>query len=70
MIDAAESRGFTDALVNIGGGIEVRDESFRNSQRNIHDSIEGATLLFSRVEQFLPSAWHELGIDGGRPLVG
>lgn len=52
-IDCAEAAGFSQALVNVGGG-ELLMTDYRNSDRCIIDDEEFARGIFERIQHFLP----------------
>lgn len=62
-IKDSEKRGYELALVNVGGGRQVKATDVRNSSRNIWDSKEEAERILGRIRKFLPEKWK------GRKLV-
>ncbi|UJR15938.1 hypothetical protein I4U23_002858 [Adineta vaga] len=56
-IQIGEEKGFTTALLNVGGGREILSTKYRDSTRCIIDSPELAHKLFLRLESFLPRTW-------------
>lgn len=56
-IDLTEQRGYGQALVNVGGGMQVLNTDFRNSDRCIIDDPSMAETLFERIKGFLPPTW-------------
>jgi hypothetical protein len=65
-ITMSEEKGYTAALLNVGGGREIFASEYRNSDRCIIDSPELAQKLFVRLEPFLPRTWQ----NGKFELVG
>ena len=65
-IQLAEDKGYTVALLNVGGGREIAATKYRDSSRCIIDSPEMAEKLFLRLQPFLPRTWR----DGTFALVG
>ena len=55
-------KGFTPALVNVGGGVQRYLPKIRSGSRCIVDSAAFGSLLFSRLRPFLPA---ELPRGGG-----
>ena len=53
-IDLTTELGYDDALINIGGNVQRKDDSFRKSKRCMIDSFEMTEHLFYRIEKFLP----------------
>merc|ERR1711974_22902 len=63
LIKETEDRGYEVALLNTGGGQQLRTD-VRNSKRCIIDSQERAGLIFERIKSHLPQTWNS------RPVVG
>jgi hypothetical protein len=71
IISRAEEAGFSPALVNIGGGLEVSMEKYRNSDRCIIDDIAFARALFGRIKEAIPGevmgqngrTWEVVGLN-------
>lgn len=54
LIKHINAKGFTPALVNIGGGRQLLEPEFRNGHRVIVDSPELSKWLFEVLKPFLP----------------
>uniref|UniRef100_A0A0G4GJD5 Fe2OG dioxygenase domain-containing protein n=1 Tax=Chromera velia CCMP2878 TaxID=1169474 RepID=A0A0G4GJD5_9ALVE len=54
LIQLIEKTGFEPALVNIGGGHQMKDTSVRNNDRCMVDCPEFASQLFHRIKHALP----------------
>lgn len=63
LIAAANTKGFTPALLNIGFGLQVLDQIGRDGHRAIVDSPELTDWLFQVLEPYLPAE------AGGRRLL-
>eukprot|EP01084_Bolivina_argentea_P137550 242263_1 len=55
IIELTESQEYEPALVNIGGGEQIRADHFRNSQRVMFDSSEMAFDIFRRIGVYIPN---------------
>ena len=64
VIEATERRGYTQALLNMGGGQEELHTEVRDSCRCIVDSPEFADALFSRLSHALPAKCHGMALVG------
>jgi predicted 2-oxoglutarate/Fe(II)-dependent dioxygenase YbiX len=53
-IEETESIGYTEALVNIGGGREMKLTDVRNSSRCIVDDEERSNQIWQRIKNFIP----------------
>eukprot|EP00754_Rhynchopus_humris_P029415 Rhum_TRINITY_DN15216_c3_g6::Rhum_TRINITY_DN15216_c3_g6_i3::g.144624::m.144624 len=62
LLVACNHKGFTPALVNVGGGVQRYLPKIRSGSRCIVDSAAFGSLLFSRLCPFLPA---ELPRGGG-----
>ena len=65
-ITMTEEKGYSIALLNVGGGREVPSPKYRDSRRCLIDSSELAEKLFVRLKPFLPRTWK----NGKFELVG
>jgi hypothetical protein len=63
-IELSETKGFEEALVNVGGGRQRLIKDFRDSHRAIFDSPEIAEAIFQRVKQFIPSRFCSMNAVG------
>lgn len=52
-IQFSEDEGYEDAKVNMGGH-QVLNQSVRNNERFIYDSVELAEELWERIKEFVP----------------
>mmetsp|Transcript_37381 Transcript_37381/g.59864 ORF Transcript_37381/g.59864 Transcript_37381/m.59864 type:complete len:305 (+) Transcript_37381:27-941(+) len=59
LIKFSEEQGYEDALVNIGYGRQQKMPEFRNCKRMMIDSVEMATCLWNRVQQFIPTYFND-----------
>lgn len=64
LIDATESLGYGDALVNIGYGRQILETEIRNSSRCMVDSTALACCIFDRISQWLPPTWRGRRLEG------
>ena len=64
IIEAAEARGFEQALINVGNGNQVAITDYRKSQRIMTDDPKLADSIFNRIKHVLPQTFK------GRKLVG
>jgi len=64
LLECVNQKGFTPALVNIGGGRQLLERSYRDGHRCIVDCPELAAWLFAALREHLPQE-----LDGKR-LVG
>ena len=64
IIEAAEARGFEQALVNMGNGNQTLISNYRKSQRIMTDDPKLADSIFNRIRHVLPQTFK------GRTLVG
>lgn len=55
LIKLSEDCGYTEALVNVGGGREMRVKGFRDSSRVLIDDEEFVQRLFQRISPHLPT---------------
>ena len=53
-INLTEKLKYEDALINIGGNVQEKDDSFRKSKRCMIDTFEMTQHLFWRIEKFIP----------------
>ncbi|CAF1283648.1 unnamed protein product [Rotaria magnacalcarata] len=65
-IRMSEEKGYSLALLNVGGGREILAPKYRDSSRCLIDSVELAQKLFLRLEPYLPRTWK----DGRFELIG
>ncbi|XP_060601017.1 uncharacterized protein LOC132754407 [Ruditapes philippinarum] len=63
-IKKTEKMGYTDALVNIGGGRQQMMKDVRNNTRCIWDSFEEADKIWQRIKQFIPDKWRNREVMG------
>ena len=63
IIEAAEARGFEQALINVGNGNQVAITDYRKSQRIMTDDPKLADSIFNRIRHVLPQTFK------GRNLV-
>jgi len=54
-IEISECIGYDEALVNVGGGNELKIKDIRNSSRCIIDDIERASDIWNRIKSFIPT---------------
>uniref|UniRef100_A0A7S0XDJ2 Prolyl 4-hydroxylase alpha subunit domain-containing protein n=1 Tax=Chromulina nebulosa TaxID=96789 RepID=A0A7S0XDJ2_9STRA len=54
LIQRTEKQGYIQAQVNVGNGKEVTMTDYRNSLRCIIDDELLASVIFNRIEQYLP----------------
>ncbi len=54
LIKLSEDCGYTEALVNVGGGREIRVKGFRDSSRVLIDDTDFVRLLQQRISSHLP----------------
>lgn len=54
LIKSSEDCGYTEALVNIGGGREMRIKGFRDSSRVLIDDRDFVQSLLKRIAPFVP----------------
>jgi len=65
LIEATETRGYTKALVNIGGnGKQMCNTKVRDSSRCIVDDALFAQDLLDRIKKFIPSEFRDTEIVG------
>lgn len=55
LIKLSEDCGYTEALVNVGGGREMRIKGFRDSSRVLIDDPEFVNVLQQRISPYLPA---------------
>eukprot|EP00299_Pterocystis_sp_00344_P014288 c7070_g1_i2.p1 GENE.c7070_g1_i2~~c7070_g1_i2.p1 ORF type:complete len:240 (+),score=32.47 c7070_g1_i2:84-803(+) len=66
IIELCESRGFEEALLNVGRGRQVLAKDVRDSARCIVDAPELAEMIFQRVSPFIPKQFsnqHVVGLN-------
>ncbi|ESP04160.1 hypothetical protein LOTGIDRAFT_170992 [Lottia gigantea] len=63
-IEITEKRGYEEALVNIGAGMQSLMTDIRNSDRCIVDSHEEAEKIWQRIKDFIPSEWKKRSVLG------
>lgn len=56
LIDAVNAKGFTPALLNVGGGVQQLMPHFRDGFRVIVDNVPLATWLLEVLRPYLPAA--------------
>lgn len=61
VIAFSDALGFDEALLNIGGGRQVRDESVRSNLRLMVDDPELADIIHGRLAPHLPTRWEAFG---------
>lgn len=61
LIAATREVGYESALINVGGNVQMRDDSVRKSGRCIIDTPAFAAALWARLKPFLPASHHALG---------
>ncbi|KAK8071189.1 hypothetical protein PG997_011392 [Apiospora hydei] len=66
---AADGSPWRPAMVNVGGGREVLETSYRNSDRIIWDNQEVVDRLWARIAQ-VPGIMDKLGQVTGEELLG
>jgi hypothetical protein len=54
-IEKSELIGYEEALVNVGGGDQLKMTDIRNSSRCIIDDIERASEIWNRIKHFIPT---------------
>jgi hypothetical protein len=64
IIDAAEAKGFEEALLNVGGGQQIMATNIRKSLRLMVDDVKFSDEIFSRIRDVLPKTYQ------GHDLVG
>jgi predicted 2-oxoglutarate/Fe(II)-dependent dioxygenase YbiX len=67
LIEATEAIGYGEALVNVGGGRQLRMAEVRNSDRCIVDDAAAAEMIWQRIKRFVPQEFGE-GQRRGRAL--
>ena len=67
LIEATEAIGYGEALVNVGGGRQLRMSDVRNSDRCIVDDAAAAEMIWERIKRFVPQEFGE-GRRRGRAL--
>ena len=69
LIEATESRGYDQALVNIGGGRQVALTELRKSSRCIVDDAAAAEIIWRRIRALVPeiapqcAGWRAVGVN-------
>ena len=71
LIEVSEARGYEAALVNVGGGRQMKIDEVRRSGRCIVDSMAAAELLWQRLRPFVPqeispgvsTKWRAVGLN-------
>ncbi|WAQ99480.1 hypothetical protein MAR_023853 [Mya arenaria] len=53
-INRTETMGYADALVNIGGGRQIKMSDVRNNTRCIWDTVEEADRIWQRIKEHVP----------------
>lgn len=48
---------YEPALLNVGNGIQVRDDRNRNHERAVYDTHEISGYIFNRIKHHLPAEW-------------
>ena len=64
IIDAAETKGFEAALLNVGSGQQILANKTRKSLRLMVDDVKLTEEIFSRIKDVLPKTYM------GHDLVG
>ncbi|KAF0694548.1 Aste57867_14588 [Aphanomyces stellatus] len=64
LIATSEASGFSQALLNVGGGREVLCTEIRNSDRCMLDDAAAAAIIWGRIRSFLPATFN------GHEVVG
>mmetsp|Transcript_29103 Transcript_29103/g.40237 ORF Transcript_29103/g.40237 Transcript_29103/m.40237 type:complete len:227 (+) Transcript_29103:117-797(+) len=64
IIKTTEERGFSKALVNVGGGRQVLMDDYRSSDRCMSDDKEFAEHLFERLKDFIPAVFSRKEVAG------
>ena len=54
MIASTEKLGYEQAMINIGGGKQVLDTSYRKNQRCIVDTFPVTDIIWERLKPFIP----------------
>jgi hypothetical protein len=57
LIELAEAGGFEPALINVGFGRQILDDTYRNSLRHIRDDAALADMLWGRVKELVPATF-------------
>lgn len=55
LIKLSEDCGYTDALINVGGGREILMKNFRDSSRVLIDDQDFVQSLLKRISPFIPA---------------
>merc|ERR1719313_430084 len=63
LISRVNQKGYTPALLNVGGGMQSLDPEARDGFRAVIDSPELATWLLEVLRPFVPQEWD------GQPIV-
>lgn len=63
-IKKTEKMGYETALVNIGGGRQMKITDVRNSSRCIWDSVEEANKIWERIKDHIPEVWRDRKVVG------
>ena len=53
LIDMSEAKGYSPALVNVGGGQQVRVDDYRNNERCMIDDEVLAASFFDRLRRYI-----------------
>jgi hypothetical protein len=64
IIANCESKGFEQALLNVGGGEQILATDFRKSGRCIVDDVGAAELLYERLKHVLPGSYTDYPYRG------
>jgi len=66
LIAFTEAAGYEEALVNVGGGNQIKALDYRNSGRVIIDDADFADALLQRIGKYIPSefeGWSRVAIN-------
>ncbi|KAH3838628.1 uncharacterized protein LOC127880202 [Dreissena polymorpha] len=58
-IAQTEVMGYEEALVNVGGGRQVKMTDVRKSSRCIWDTVEEADRIWERIKSHVPEMWRD-----------
>ena len=64
IIDAAEAKGFEEALLNVGGGQQILANEIRKSLRLMVDDVRLTEEIFNRIRNVLPKTYFGCDLVG------
>eukprot|EP01137_Pigoraptor_chileana_P010420 Opistho-2@60034 len=64
LFSVLRSCGYAPALLNVGGGYEIRASDVRNNTRVLLDDVSLADKIWQRMKHEIPPTWEEHDVKG------